>query len=119
MSSSWLRPAIAAAVGAVGISLIWRFSSRAMVTVSAAASVGFRNVGPTENELKSAGPRPQFKIACVQLTVSSDKSKNLMTATSAIAKAAAMGAKIIVLPEMFNWCVSTDSASTPRLYQSH
>jgi omega-amidase len=47
-------------------------------------------------------PSPEFKVACVQISVTADKTKNLTTAAAAVAKAAATGAKIIVLPEMFN-----------------
>ncbi|CAG8440544.1 6147_t:CDS:10 [Scutellospora calospora] len=43
-----------------------------------------------------------FKIACIQLAVSSDKSKNLINAKNKILEASKNGAKIICLPECFN-----------------
>ncbi|RIB11378.1 carbon-nitrogen hydrolase [Gigaspora rosea] len=43
-----------------------------------------------------------FKIACIQLAVSSDKSKNLINAKNKILEASKNGAKLICLPECFN-----------------
>jgi hypothetical protein len=54
----------------------------------------------------------EFKVACVQISVTADKSKNLTTAAAAVATAAATGAKIIVLPEMFNCPYSNTSFPT-------
>jgi omega-amidase len=73
------------------------------------ASYRFRNMstsssvtGPTPGELAAVGNRPIFKVACVQMSVGADKQANLTNAATAVAKAAANGAKIVVLPEMFN-----------------
>ncbi|RHZ75250.1 hypothetical protein Glove_216g105 [Diversispora epigaea] len=43
-----------------------------------------------------------FKIACIQLSVTSDKSENLKKAKNKIMEASKNGAKLIVLPECFN-----------------
>ncbi|CAG8460514.1 3655_t:CDS:10 [Acaulospora colombiana] len=43
-----------------------------------------------------------FKISCIQLAVSSDKSLNLQNAKKRILEASKNGAKLIVLPECFN-----------------
>ncbi|MFZ5631229.1 MAG: carbon-nitrogen hydrolase family protein [Bacillota bacterium] len=44
----------------------------------------------------------RFKAAVCQMTVGSDKGKNLALARHMIARAAAGGARLVVLPEMFN-----------------
>ncbi|CAG8537043.1 23503_t:CDS:10 [Cetraspora pellucida] len=49
-----------------------------------------------------------FKIACIQLAVSSDKSKNLTNAKNKILEASKNGAKIICLPECFNSLYGTN-----------
>ncbi|CAG8568293.1 1965_t:CDS:2 [Diversispora eburnea] len=43
-----------------------------------------------------------FKIACIQLSVTSDKPENLKRAKNKIIEASKNGAKLIVLPECFN-----------------
>ncbi|CAG8602884.1 7272_t:CDS:10 [Acaulospora morrowiae] len=44
----------------------------------------------------------KFKISCIQLAVSSDKSLNLQNAKNKILEASKNGAKLVVLPECFN-----------------
>uniref|UniRef100_A0A2K6T0M9 Omega-amidase NIT2 n=1 Tax=Saimiri boliviensis boliviensis TaxID=39432 RepID=A0A2K6T0M9_SAIBB len=48
------------------------------------------------------GPRPAFRLALIQLHISSIKSENVTRACSLIREAAAQGAKIVSLPECFN-----------------
>lgn len=54
----------------------------------------------------SSSPSPVLKqpvkLACIQLASGSDKAVNLRNAASQVAKAAASGSKIVVLPECFN-----------------
>eukprot|EP00197_Chlamydomonas_leiostraca_P014609 CAMPEP_0202863496 /NCGR_PEP_ID=MMETSP1391-20130828/4111_1 /ASSEMBLY_ACC=CAM_ASM_000867 /TAXON_ID=1034604 /ORGANISM="Chlamydomonas leiostraca, Strain SAG 11-49" /LENGTH=400 /DNA_ID=CAMNT_0049543141 /DNA_START=12 /DNA_END=1215 /DNA_ORIENTATION=- len=57
-------------------------------------------------------PPKQVKIALCQLTVTADKNKNIATATEAIKRAAANGAQLVVLPEMWNCPYSNDSFPT-------
>ncbi|KAG2451569.1 hypothetical protein HYH02_004167 [Chlamydomonas schloesseri] len=58
-------------------------------------------------------PPPQkVKVALCQLHVTADKEQNLKTARKAIEDAAAAGAKLVVLPEMFNCPYSNDSFPT-------
>ncbi|KAF7547230.1 hypothetical protein G7046_g9066 [Stylonectria norvegica] len=46
--------------------------------------------------------KQQVKLACIQLASGPDKATNLRSAAAHVAKAAASGAKIVVLPECFN-----------------
>ncbi|GLC43809.1 Omega-amidase, chloroplastic [Pleodorina starrii] len=58
-------------------------------------------------------PPPQkVKVAVCQLHVTADKEENLQTARRAIENAAAQGAKLVVLPEMWNCPYSNDSFPT-------
>ncbi|GIL47778.1 hypothetical protein Vafri_3963 [Volvox africanus] len=58
-------------------------------------------------------PPPQkVKVAVCQLNVTADKAQNLQTAKKAIQDAAAQGAKLVVLPEMWNCPYSNDSFPT-------
>jgi omega-amidase len=58
-------------------------------------------------------PPPQkVKLALCQLAVTADKDKNVQVARQAIQEAAATGAKLIVLPEMWNCPYSNDSFPT-------
>lgn len=54
----------------------------------------------------SSSPAPVLKqpvkLACIQLASGSDKAANLRNAAAQVAKAAASGSKIVVLPECFN-----------------
>lgn len=54
----------------------------------------------------------QVKLALCQLAVTADKQHNLATAESAINQAAANGARLVVLPEMWNCPYSNDSFPT-------
>jgi predicted amidohydrolase len=45
---------------------------------------------------------PKFIAACVQMTSGQDKSKNLETATRLTEEAVGRGARLVVLPELFN-----------------
>ncbi|KAG2500830.1 hypothetical protein HYH03_001592 [Edaphochlamys debaryana] len=58
-------------------------------------------------------PPPQkVKVALCQLHVTADKAQNLETARKAVEDAAKNGAKLVVLPEMFNCPYSNDSFPT-------
>jgi len=57
-------------------------------------------------------PTHQVKIALCQLSVSADKPANIAAATAAIHAAAAAGARLVVLPEMWNCPYSNDSFPT-------
>ncbi|CAN6465252.1 unnamed protein product [Victoria cruziana] len=54
-------------------------------------------------------PIPKFKIALCQLSVTADKEKNIARARKAIEEAADKGAKLVVLPEIWNSPYSNDS----------
>ncbi|KAF8063739.1 NLP3 [Scenedesmus sp. PABB004] len=54
----------------------------------------------------------QVKAALCQLSVTADKQQNIATARAAIEEAAAAGAKLVVLPEMWNCPYSNDSFPT-------
>ncbi|KAM1359449.1 hypothetical protein FF2_045765 [Malus domestica] len=51
---------------------------------------------------------PKFKVALCQLSVTSDKNQNLDRAGISIKTAAEQGAKLLVLPEMWNCPYSSD-----------
>ncbi|KAK9903935.1 hypothetical protein WJX75_000890 [Coccomyxa subellipsoidea] len=58
-------------------------------------------------------PEPKkVKIALCQLATTANKDENIKTATSAIKEAAAAGASLVVLPEMWNCPYSNDSFPT-------
>lgn len=50
-----------------------------------------------------------MRIALCQLHVTADKPANIATATAAVREAAGNGAKLVVLPEMWNCPYSNDS----------
>ncbi|KAH6806617.1 Nitrilase/cyanide hydratase and apolipoprotein N-acyltransferase family protein [Perilla frutescens var. frutescens] len=54
-------------------------------------------------------PIPPFKIALCQLAVTADKEKNIVHARQVIEDAAGKGAKLILLPEIWNSPYSNDS----------
>lgn len=54
----------------------------------------------------------QIKIALCQMSVTDDKQRNIQEARHAIAEAAASGADLVVLPEMWNCPYSNDSFPT-------
>ncbi|PWZ07629.1 Omega-amidase, chloroplastic [Zea mays] len=54
-------------------------------------------------------PLSKFKVALCQLSVTADKSRNIAHARAAIEKAASDGAKLVVLPEIWNGPYSNDS----------
>ncbi|KAK9844016.1 hypothetical protein WJX81_001969 [Elliptochloris bilobata] len=54
-------------------------------------------------------PAKKVKIALCQLKSSIDKAENIKTATCAVKEAAAAGAQLVVLPEMWNCPYSNDS----------
>lgn len=54
-------------------------------------------------------PVTKFKIGLCQLSVTSDKERNIVHARSAIEEAAEKGAKLILLPEIWNSPYSNDS----------
>ncbi|KAM7259732.1 hypothetical protein ACFE04_015473 [Oxalis oulophora] len=56
-----------------------------------------------------APPVTKFKIALCQLAVTADKAKNIQTARKAIQEAADKGAKLVLLPEIWNSPYSNDS----------
>jgi omega-amidase len=54
----------------------------------------------------------QVKVALCQLHVTADKAANIQAARAAVAGAAAAGARLVVLPEMWNCPYSNDSFPT-------
>ncbi|GAB4836962.1 Omega-amidase, chloroplastic [Ancistrocladus abbreviatus] len=56
-----------------------------------------------------APPISQFKIGLCQLSVTADKARNVAHAKKAIEEAAGKGAKLVVLPEIWNSPYSNDS----------
>ncbi|KAM3230888.1 hypothetical protein ACQJBY_061202 [Aegilops geniculata] len=54
-------------------------------------------------------PLPKFKVALCQLSVTADKARNIARARAAIESAAADGAKLVLLPEIWNGPYSNDS----------
>ncbi|GJN08912.1 hypothetical protein PR202_ga26872 [Eleusine coracana subsp. coracana] len=54
-------------------------------------------------------PLSKFKVALCQLSVTADKARNIAHARAAIEKAAADGAKLVLLPEIWNSPYSNDS----------
>ncbi|KAJ4830847.1 Omega-amidase, chloroplastic [Turnera subulata] len=56
-----------------------------------------------------APPLTKFKIGLCQVLVTADKEKNIASARSAIEEAAAKGAKLVLLPEIWNSPYSNDS----------
>lgn len=94
-SASWLNRKRAASTTASASTAATTSSSTPLPTQASL-------VGPVVDEAACQGPRPTFKVACVQLSVGADKAKNMQTAADAVKRAAAQGAKLVVLPEMFN-----------------
>ncbi|XP_057432379.1 omega-amidase, chloroplastic isoform X2 [Lotus japonicus] len=76
--------------------------------MSAAAATSERARAPPAIPIPSP-PLTKFKIALCQLSVSADKDRNIAHARSAIHHAAANGAKLVVLPEIWNSPYSNDS----------
>uniref|UniRef100_A0A0E0K9G5 CN hydrolase domain-containing protein n=1 Tax=Oryza punctata TaxID=4537 RepID=A0A0E0K9G5_ORYPU len=56
-----------------------------------------------------APPLSKFKVAMCQLSVTADKARNIARAREAIETAAAGGAKLVLLPEIWNGPYSNDS----------
>ncbi|KAF2937562.1 omega-amidase, chloroplastic [Oryza sativa Japonica Group] len=56
-----------------------------------------------------APPLSKFKVALCQLSVTADKARNIARAREAIEAAAAGGAKLVLLPEIWNGPYSNDS----------
>ncbi|KAL0372213.1 UNVERIFIED_CONTAM: Omega-amidase, chloroplastic [Sesamum calycinum] len=56
-----------------------------------------------------APPITKFKIALCQLKVTADKERNILHARTAVEEAAEKGAKLVVLPEIWNSPYSNDS----------
>lgn len=54
-------------------------------------------------------PRTQVKLALCQLAITDDRQKNIQTARQAVQDAAASGAQLVMLPEMWNCPYSNDS----------
>ncbi|ONL94176.1 Omega-amidase chloroplastic [Zea mays] len=54
-------------------------------------------------------PLSKFKVALCQLSVTADKNRNIAHARAAIEKAASEGAKLVLLPEIWNGPYSNDS----------
>uniref|UniRef100_A0A2P2KSV2 Uncharacterized protein MANES_16G084000 n=1 Tax=Rhizophora mucronata TaxID=61149 RepID=A0A2P2KSV2_RHIMU len=59
----------------------------------------------------AAPPVTRFKIGLCQLSVTADKERNIAHARNAIEEAAAKGAKLVLLPEIWNSPYSNDSFS--------
>lgn len=59
--------------------------------------------GAAEEQSPGAGPARVLRVACVQLNSREDKAANLAAADGLIERAAAAGARLIVLPETWNY----------------
>jgi omega-amidase len=57
----------------------------------------------------AASAPPTIKLACIQLSVGADKEANLVHAREKVAVAAAAGAELVMLPEIFNSPYSNDA----------
>jgi omega-amidase len=92
----------------------WRSSGAAAmmgVGVGAGCCGGFcssRSASAAAASSAAATP-PSFKLACIQLSVGADKEANLASAKAKVAAAAAAGAELVMLPEIFNSPYSNDA----------
>ncbi|KAK3148228.1 hypothetical protein QOZ80_3BG0292380 [Eleusine coracana subsp. coracana] len=84
---------------------------RGLVAMATAASSSFRpEAARSPPALKlPIPPLSKFKVALCQLSVTADKARNIAHARAAIEKAAADGAKLVLLPEIWNSPYSNDS----------
>ncbi|KAK4338611.1 hypothetical protein RND71_043098 [Anisodus tanguticus] len=94
----------------------FQFSGRTTLTASSASSMA-SSFKPEQARVPSAlqlpsPPITKFKIGLCQLAVTADKDRNIVHARTAIEEAAEKGAKLVVLPEIWNSPYSNDSFPT-------
>jgi len=68
---------------------------------------------------EAAPPAVRYKIGLVQMAMSADPDANLNTAVAKVAEAAAAGARLVCLPELFRsryFAQHEDAASKPGRY---
>ncbi|XP_047944702.1 omega-amidase, chloroplastic-like [Salvia hispanica] len=89
-------------------------TTRTTVTSSASISSMAASFYPEKARVPPALPAPttlitKFKIGICQLSVTADKERNIQHARTAIEEAAEKGAKLVLLPEIWNSAYSNDS----------
>nr|GLL17245.1 omega-amidase, chloroplastic-like isoform X4 [Ipomoea trifida] len=94
--------------------LLSKLHSPARITLAASASSMAASFKPEQARVPPAVQLPtppvtKFKIGLCQLSVTADKETNIAHARTAIEEAAEKGAKLIVLPEIWNSPYSNDS----------
>ncbi|KAJ8527120.1 hypothetical protein K7X08_029597 [Anisodus acutangulus] len=94
----------------------FQFSGRTTLTASSASSMA-SSFKPEQARVPPAlqlpsPPITKFKIGLCQLAVTADKERNIVHARTAIEEAAEKGAKLVVLPEIWNSPYSNDSFPT-------
>ncbi|KAK6782299.1 hypothetical protein RDI58_020095 [Solanum bulbocastanum] len=91
-----------------------RFQFSPRTTLTASASSMASSFKPEQARVPPAlqlpsPPIAKFKIGLCQLSVTADKERNIVHARAAIEEAAEKGAKLVVLPEIWNSPYSNDS----------
>nr|GMC49401.1 omega-amidase, chloroplastic-like [Ipomoea batatas] len=94
--------------------LLSKLHSPARITLATSASSMAASFKPEQARVPPAVQLPtppvsKFKIGLCQLSVTADKERNIAHARTAIEEAAEKGAKLIVLPEIWNSPYSNDS----------
>nr|GMC51307.1 omega-amidase, chloroplastic-like [Ipomoea batatas] len=94
--------------------LLSKLHNPARITLAASASSMAASFKPEQARVPPAVQLPtppvtKFKIGLCQLSVTADKERNIAHARTAIEEAAEKGAKLIVLPEIWNSPYSNDS----------
>src|SRR5690349_3501494 len=75
---------------------------RPMVSDGRSSNASILSVAPNRTDVRRSSAMT-FLAAAVQMTTSSDKAANLEKAERLIRLAAARGARLVGLPEVFNW----------------
>ncbi len=84
---------------------VWPVQSRRKSRLRSACSARRPRVGSETASIRQSYPLPvpdRIRVACVQLTSRADKAANLERTEQLVARAAATGADVIVLPEKWN-----------------
>ncbi|KAL5653393.1 hypothetical protein ACJX0J_038851, partial [Zea mays] len=110
-AAALLAPGLKLCAGRARVSSPSGLPPRRVTAMASAPNSSFR---PEEARYPPALELPiprlsKFKVALCQLSVTADKSRNIAHARAAIEKAASDGAKLVVLPEIWNGPYSNDS----------